>query len=233
MSKLNWSGYAKLMRMDKPIGTYLLLWPTLWALLIAAQGMPSWDLLLVFSAGVFVMRSAGCVINDYADRHVDGSVARTASRPLATGEVTEKEALFLFAFLISIALGLVLMLNWQTVLLSLGALLLATIYPFMKRFTHLPQVVLGAALLGLLVRVVGADKFATSRFVYGCSNPGCKRHFVFPASIAWAVCIASSTYQLSNQLLSPDAAQDATRTHQELVFHCQIFPHNFGDFFEG
>ncbi len=145
MSKLNWSGYAKLMRMDKPIGTYLLLWPTLWALFIAAQGMPSWDLLLVFSAGVFVMRSAGCVINDYADRHVDGDVARTAARPLATGQVTEKEALFLFVFLIGIALGLVLMLNWQTFLLAFGALLLAVIYPFMKRFTHLPQVVLGAA----------------------------------------------------------------------------------------
>jgi 4-hydroxybenzoate polyprenyltransferase len=133
------------MRADKPIGIYLLLWPTIWALWIAAQGPPPWSIVLVFVAGVIVMRSAGCVINDYADRKVDGSVARTATRPLATGEISEKEALGLFFLLILFAFVLVLTLNWQTIVLSFGALVLATIYPFMKRYTHLPQVVLGAA----------------------------------------------------------------------------------------
>jgi 4-hydroxybenzoate polyprenyltransferase len=137
--------YWRLMRADKPIGIYLLLWPTIWALWIAAQGTPPWSILLVFVAGVIVMRSAGCVINDYADRKVDGSVARTATRPLATGEISEKEALGLFFLLILFAFVLVLTLNWQTIVLSFGALVLATIYPFMKRYTHLPQVVLGAA----------------------------------------------------------------------------------------
>lgn len=137
--------YKQLMRTDKPIGTLLLLWPTYWALWLANQTMPSWTFLLVFSLGVFVMRSAGCVINDYADRRVDGKVKRTQARPLASGKVTSKEAITLFIGLIAVAFGLVLMLNWQTIILSFGALLLAFCYPFMKRYTHLPQVVLGAA----------------------------------------------------------------------------------------
>lgn len=137
--------YWRLMRADKPIGIYLLLWPAIWALWIAAQGTPPWSILLVFVAGVVVMRSAGCVINDYADRKVDGSVARTANRPLAAGEISEKEALGLFVLLVLLAFALVLSLNWQTIVLSFGALILASIYPFMKRYTHLPQVVLGAA----------------------------------------------------------------------------------------
>ena len=141
----NWGAYARLMRLDKPIGFYLLLWPTLWALLMASQGMPALDITAIFVAGVVVMRCAGCVINDYADRKVDGSVKRTATRPLATGEVTAKQALQLFALLIGIAFVLVLFLNWQTIALSVVALLLAASYPFMKRYTHLPQVVLGAA----------------------------------------------------------------------------------------
>lgn len=145
MTQHNWGAYARLMRLDKPIGFYLLLWPTLWALLIASQGMPALDIAAIFIAGVVVMRSAGCVINDYADRKVDGSVKRTATRPLATGEVTAKQALQLFALLIGIAFVLVLFLNWQTIALSVVALLLAASYPFMKRYTHLPQVVLGAA----------------------------------------------------------------------------------------
>ncbi|GFD73212.1 4-hydroxybenzoate octaprenyltransferase [Alteromonas marina] len=143
--KHNWNAYARLMRLDKPVGIYLLLWPTLWALLMAAQGLPSLGITLIFVAGVIVMRSAGCVINDYADRKVDGSVKRTAQRPLATGEVTSKQALQLFGVLIAIAFVLVLFLNWQTIALSVIALLLAASYPFMKRYTHLPQVVLGAA----------------------------------------------------------------------------------------
>lgn len=141
----NIDAYKQLMRTDKPIGTLLLLWPTYWALWLANDGLPSWDLLIIFSLGVFVMRSAGCVINDFADRKIDGSVKRTATRPLATGKVSPGEALSLFTLLIVIAFLLVLALNWQTIALSLGALALAACYPFMKRYTHFPQVVLGAA----------------------------------------------------------------------------------------
>lgn len=136
--------YWQLMRADKPIGIYLLLWPTLWGLLFASKGLPAWDIALIFVLGVIVMRSAGCVINDFADRKVDGAVARTQDRPLASGKVSEKEAKQLFALLILIAFVLVLFLNLQTILLSIVALLLASIYPFMKRYTHFPQVVLGA-----------------------------------------------------------------------------------------
>ena len=143
--KHNWKAYAQLMRLDKPVGIYLLLWPTLWALLMAAQGLPPLEITVIFVAGVVVMRSAGCVINDYADRNVDGRVKRTTQRPLATGEATPKQALQLFGALIVIAFILVLFLNWQTIALSVVALMLAASYPFMKRYTHLPQVVLGAA----------------------------------------------------------------------------------------
>ena len=141
----NIDSYKQLMRTDKPIGTLLLLWPTYWALWLANDGLPSWDLLIIFSLGVFVMRSAGCVINDFADRKIDGAVKRTSGRPLAVGKVTSGEALSLFTLLIVIAFLLVLTLNWQTIILSFGALALAACYPFMKRYTHLPQVVLGAA----------------------------------------------------------------------------------------
>lgn len=137
--------YIQLMRIDKPIGTLLLLWPTYWALWLANEGMPSLINFIVFTLGVIVMRSAGCVINDFADRKIDGSVKRTAQRPLASGKISSSEALSLFALLIMIAFILVLMLSVNTILLSLGALALAFCYPFMKRYTQLPQVVLGAA----------------------------------------------------------------------------------------
>ncbi|MDB6063769.1 MAG: 4-hydroxybenzoate polyprenyltransferase [Verrucomicrobiaceae bacterium] len=137
--------YLKLMRADKPIGTLLLLWPTLWALWIAAGGWPQWHLLFIFIAGVFLMRSAGCVINDYADRKIDAHVQRTAQRPLATGAVSKREALLLCAGLCALSFILVLFTNRLTILLSFGALALAGAYPFMKRYTHLPQLVLGAA----------------------------------------------------------------------------------------
>jgi len=137
--------YALLMRLDKPIGIFLLLWPTLWALWLASQGRPDPLVTAVFVLGVVLMRSAGCVINDYADRHIDPQVARTRQRPLAAGRVTAKEALALFAILILVAFGLVLLLNHLTILLSLVALPLAATYPFMKRYTHLPQVHLGVA----------------------------------------------------------------------------------------
>ncbi|GGD77227.1 4-hydroxybenzoate octaprenyltransferase [Lacimicrobium alkaliphilum] len=139
------SGYIRLMRVDKPIGIYLLLWPTYWALWLAEMGTPHWSLLIIFTAGVFLMRAAGCVINDYADRHIDGQVRRTAQRPIVAGEVMSRQALILFFVLIALSFALVLLLNWQTILLSVGALFLAACYPFMKRYTHLPQVVLGAA----------------------------------------------------------------------------------------
>ncbi len=133
------------MRLHKPIGILLLLWPTLWALWIAGQGSPNPLVLVVFVAGVVLMRSAGCVINDYADRDFDPHVARTRERPIAAGRVSGKEALLLFAGLCLLALGLVLLLNRLTVWLSLVALFLAATYPFMKRYTHWPQVYLGAA----------------------------------------------------------------------------------------
>jgi 4-hydroxybenzoate polyprenyltransferase len=145
LSWQRWSDYRLLMRLDKPIGIYLLLWPTWWALWLAAEGTPDIALLMIFTLGVILMRSAGCVINDYADRHVDGLVERTAQRPLAQGRVTATEAIQLFLVLITLSASLLVWLNWQTVVLSLVALFLAAAYPFMKRYTHLPQLVLGAA----------------------------------------------------------------------------------------
>lgn len=137
--------YALLMRLHRPIGIYLLLWPTLWALWLAAEGLPHVHVLVVFCLGVVLMRSAGCVINDYADRHFDPHVRRTRDRPIAAGRVSAREALVLFGGLIFLAFLLVLTLNRFTLGLSLGALALAAVYPFTKRYTHLPQVVLGAA----------------------------------------------------------------------------------------
>jgi len=133
------------MRMDKPIGTWLLMWPTLWAVWIASEGKPDLLVLLVFCLGVFLMRSAGCVINDFADREVDKHVARTQHRPITSGKVSSNEAISLFAVLSLTAFALVLLLNWLTIQLSVVALLLASVYPFMKRYTHFPQVVLGMA----------------------------------------------------------------------------------------
>lgn len=133
------------MRIDRPIGSLLLLWPTLWALWIAGEGRPLPWIVAVFVTGVFVMRSAGCVVNDYADRHVDPHVERTRGRPLAAGDVSEREAIMLFVALCLVAFGLVLSLNGLAVLLSgIGAVLAAT-YPFVKRVTHLPQLYLGVA----------------------------------------------------------------------------------------
>ncbi|MCU7858189.1 MAG: 4-hydroxybenzoate octaprenyltransferase [Candidatus Thiodiazotropha sp. (ex Lucinoma borealis)] len=137
--------YALLVRLHRPIGILLLLWPTLWALWIAGDGMPPWGIVLVFIAGVAIMRSAGCAINDYADREFDGHVARTQTRPIAAGLVSPSEAVVVFLVLTLLAACLLIFLNWPTRIMSLVALLLAAIYPFMKRFTHLPQIMLGAA----------------------------------------------------------------------------------------
>ena len=137
--------YGRLMRLHRPIGSLLLLWPTLWALWLATDGRPTPYIVLVFALGVFVMRSAGCVINDYADRDLDLHVARTKDRPLATGQVSPREALYLFTTLCLIAFALVLTLNGLTIWLSLGGVFLAITYPFLKRYTHLPQFYLGVA----------------------------------------------------------------------------------------
>jgi 4-hydroxybenzoate polyprenyltransferase len=137
--------YAKLVRIDKPIGTLLLLWPTLWALWIAGAGKPERKVVLIFVAGTFLMRSAGCAINDYADRDFDKHVERTKNRPLASGKITPREALSVAAVLALLAFLLVLQLNALTVALSVPAVLIAASYPFTKRFFALPQAYLGVA----------------------------------------------------------------------------------------
>ena len=137
--------YWKLVRGDRPIGVLLLLWPTWWALWLAAGGVPPRWTLFVFTAGVWLTRSAGCVINDYADRWLDPQVERTKGRPLATGAVSGREALLLFAVLMIVAFVLVLTLNRLTVYLSFAGLFLAASYPYLKRYTYLPQVYLGLA----------------------------------------------------------------------------------------
>lgn len=137
--------YGELMRLHRPIGIYLVLWPTLWALWLAAKGVPDIDVLIIFILGAVTMRSAGCVINDFADRNVDGHVERTKSRPIVSGQVSPQEAILLFAALCLFAFILVLLTNTLTIWLSLGGVALAFAYPFMKRYTHLPQIVLGAA----------------------------------------------------------------------------------------
>ena len=175
MSKFQ--AYSRLMRIDKPIGTLLLLWPTLWALWLSDMGVPPPSVLVVFVLGVFVMRAAGCVINDFADRKVDGFVKRTAGRPLPSGAVSEKEAKLLFVLLGLLAFALVLTMNLMTILLSLGGLALAWSYPFMKRYTHLPQVVLGAA-FGWAIPMAWAAVSESLPFVCW---------LVFLANICWTV----------------------------------------------
>lgn len=137
--------YARLLRLHQPIGSFLLLWPTLWALWIAGGGHPSGRLVFLFVMGTFLMRSLGCVANDIADRNIDGFVTRTKKRPLATGEIQLREALVLLLFLSSLALSLVIQLNRLTITLALVGFILALIYPYAKRFTYWPQAVLGLA----------------------------------------------------------------------------------------
>ena len=140
-----WRGLFELMRFHKPIGTFLLMAPTLWGLVLANRGYPSLKLLIIFILGAIVMRAAGCIANDLADRNLDGHVERTRYRPLVTGAVSVKEAAGALLLLLAMALGLVLLTNSLTVVLSLLGAVLAVIYPLMKRFTHLPQIVLGVA----------------------------------------------------------------------------------------
>jgi len=139
------NAYFRLMRLNKPIGIYLLLWPTYWALFLSAGGWPDIDLLIIFSLGVIITRSAGCVINDYADREIDKHIARTRDRPITAGEISPKAALLLFFALGLIAFALVLLTNTLTIKISFIALALAVLYPFTKRWTNLPQLILGLA----------------------------------------------------------------------------------------
>ena len=171
------NAYIRLMRLDKPIGSLLLLWPTYWALFLSADGWPDLDILFIFTLGVFIMRTAGCVINDFADRKIDKHISRTQGRPLATGEISSNSALTLFGLLLLVALGLVLQTNILTIKLSLVALLLATLYPFTKRWTNLPQLVLGAA-FGMSVPM--AFSAQTGEITLGAG-------LVFMATLVWTL----------------------------------------------
>ncbi|HKK03721.1 MAG TPA: 4-hydroxybenzoate octaprenyltransferase [Gammaproteobacteria bacterium] len=169
--------YALLMRLHRPIGTLLLLWPTLWGLWIAGAGRPDPHVLLVFVAGVVLMRSAGCVMNDFADRRIDPYVARTRDRPLARGTVTPLEALLLAGALGAVAFGLVLTLNRLTVLLALAGAVLTVAYPFLKRFTHLPQIWLGASFGWSVPMAFAAQTGAVPQLAW----------LMFIAVVIWAV----------------------------------------------
>ncbi len=152
--------YFRLTRLNRPIGMFLLLWPMLWALWVASEGKPHPGVLVVFLLGVVLMRSAGCVINDFADRDFDPHVRRTHQRPIAAGRVTPREALAVFVVLCLLAFALVLTMNRLTIYLSVGGVLLAALYPFLKRYTHLPQVGLGMA-FGWAVPMVYAAQTGT------------------------------------------------------------------------
>lgn len=168
--------YYILTRLNRPIGIFLLLWPTLWALWIAGKGKPNFLVLMVFVLGVVLMRSAGCVINDYADRDIDPHVVRTRERPMAAGRVSSKEALALFGVLCLMAFGLVLLMNGLTIILSLIGVVLAVIYPFMKRYTHLPQVFLGMAFGWAVPMVFAAQTGAVPQVAW----------LLFVATVLWA-----------------------------------------------
>ena len=160
------SAYSKLMRFDKPIGIFLLLWPTLWPLWLINKGFPGPKMFLIFVLGVVVMRSAGCVINDIVDKDIDPSVERTKTRPLANQSLTVREAYFLLLFLLSIALGLVLQLNLSSFFWALGGLSITVIYPFCKRFLSAPQLMLGFAFSWSIPMVYVANNLALSAEAY-------------------------------------------------------------------
>ncbi|MBN7770242.1 4-hydroxybenzoate octaprenyltransferase [Marinobacter daepoensis] len=170
--------YARLLRIDRPIGTLLLLWPTYWALWLAAEGMPSITNILIFTLGVFFMRAAGCAINDFADRDWDRHVERTKDRPLTTGRVHAWEAVALFAGLGLVSfLMVVLFTNPLTLYLSFGGAFLAFIYPFMKRYTHLPQLFLGAAFSWAIPMAWGAESGQLNQLTW----------LLFTANVLWTV----------------------------------------------
>jgi 4-hydroxybenzoate polyprenyltransferase len=169
--------YVELMRLDKPIGVWLLLWPTLWALWIAGEGHPDGGVFLVFIVGVIVMRSAGCVLNDFADRNIDPYVQRTRGRPIASGAVAPAEALTLFVALSLIAIGLAAMLNRPAQVLAVIGAGLTIIYPFIKRFVSIPQFVLGAA-FGWAVPMAFAAQTGEAKQI---------SWLVFGTALIWAV----------------------------------------------
>jgi 4-hydroxybenzoate polyprenyltransferase len=172
-----WNAWWRLMRFDRPIGIGLLLWPTLWALWVAGRGRPGGYILIVFLFGVLLMRSAGCVINDYADRNFDPHVERTRDRPIAAGRVGPREALVLFGALCLLAFALVLTLNRLTILLSFAGAFLAATYPFLKRYTHLPQFYLGMAFGWGIPMAFAAETGGIPSLAW----------VLFAANIAWAV----------------------------------------------
>lgn len=169
--------YFDLMRLNKPVGAYLLLWPTFWALWVAAEGAPDLSIFIIFTLGVIFMRAAGCVINDYADRHVDGHVERTVNRPLVTGVVSSKQALILFFSLLAAAFVLVLFTNTLTIQLSFIGAGLAALYPFMKRHTHLPQVFLGAAFSWAIPMAFAAQAGELPKYIW----------LMYIANLSWTV----------------------------------------------
>jgi len=169
--------YYYLVRLHRPIGIFLLLWPMLWALWIASEGKPDLLVLFVFVAGVVLMRSAGCAINDYADRDIDPHVSRTQDRPVAAGKVSPREALLVFVVLSLIAFALVWLTNRLTVYLSFGGALLAAVYPFTKRHTHLPQVVLGAAFAWAVPMAFAAQTGSVPKLAW----------LIYVITVIWAV----------------------------------------------
>jgi len=169
--------YGKLMRIDKPIGYWLLLWPTLWALWLAGEGHPDQGLFVVFVVGVFIMRSAGCVLNDYVDRKIDPYVERTRTRPIASGAVAPMEALVLFVALSLIAIGLATMLNRPARLLAIIAAGLTVAYPFIKRWVSIPQFILGAAFGWAVPMAFAAQTGETPQLAW----------LVFGVAVIWAV----------------------------------------------
>ncbi len=169
--------YGRLMRIDKPIGIWLLLWPTLWALWLAGNGHPDPGLFVIFVLGVFTMRSAGCVLNDYVDRKIDPYVERTRTRPIASGAVTPAEALLLFVALALIAIGLATMLNRPAQMLAIIAAFLTVAYPFVKRYVSIPQFVLGAAFGWAVPMAFAAQTGSTSQLAW----------LLFGTALIWAV----------------------------------------------
>lgn len=169
--------FIQLGRLDRPIGIYLLLWPALWALWIASEGQPSVKHLIIFILGVILTRTGGCIINDYADRDFDGDVQRTQNRPLATGRVSTKEALIAAGIIGILCFVLVLFTNLTTILLSFGALALACAYPFMKRYTYFPQIVLGAAFACSVPMAFTATQETIPTFAW----------LIYGATILWTV----------------------------------------------
>lgn len=182
------NAYLRLMRIDKPIGIYLLLWPTYWALFLAAQGMPDINLLIIFTLGVIIMRSGGCVINDYTDRKIDKHIQRTKDRPIASGEIKPKSALILFLILTIIAFFLVLLTNKLTIRLSFIAICLAIIYPFSKRYIHIPQFILGLAFAMSTLMAFSAQKQYIPIDAY----------WLFTASIVWTL-IYDTIYAMADR----------------------------------